>query len=801
MLRDIRYAFRSLSRRPTFALVATCLLALGIGLATAGFSLVDGLLLRPPPFDHPERILVLSEANPARGLTNAAFSYPAVLDVRTSSSLLNPVAVVRSYRAIVINRSATVRATGARVSPAFFRVFGVKPQLGRPLLQTDDSLIAERPIVLSGQASQDWFAGESVLGQSISLDGLQYTVVGVMPHWFDYPTGAQFWIPFIPEPFAADRASHYVSAVGRVATGASVQDARVELRGIADRLAQSYPASDAGWKIEAVPVQDLLIGDSRPRVALAGAGAVLVLLIACANVASLLLARGAALQVETAVRRALGATALQLLRQAFLESLLLALAGAVVGAIGAQAVAGVLRGALPAPVPAWVSLSVDFRTLGFVVVAAIVSTVVAGIAPAVALVRGRPTELLGGRATVSTQQRQMRRGIVVAQIALATTLLAGAGLLSESLWRLRGVAPGFDPQGVVAARVILTGARYSSPSARERFFEDALARLRALPGVQATGATDNLPLASGINRFFFTLDDEPRPAKGGEPIARRSLITPDYLTALRIPILRGRNIDDHDDASHPRVALVSASWAKQFLSGRDPIGRRFHTSNDRIVTIIGVVGDVRHDALQTAGEPTVYTPFAQDPVAEMTMVVRVRCGAEARLCDDVAPLAPAVRRIVTETDPSVAAYAVETMSDIVSRSLSGRRVGATLSLVLALLALVLASAGIYGLMVLHIALSRREVGIRLALGARPQDVRRRLLAEGLRLGAAGAVLGLLITLLSGRLIASLLFGVTRTDIPTLSIAAGMAVGVGLLASWEPANRASRISPANALRSD
>jgi putative ABC transport system permease protein len=804
MFRDLRFAFRSLARRPAFTLVATGLLALGIGLSTAAFSVVDGLLLQPPPFDHPERIVVLSAADAARGLTDAALSYPSVVDVRRASRSLAAVSVVRPQRALLTDGPLTVRSTGTRVAPEFFRVFGVKPLLGRSLLPGEDAPSAERSIVLSERAWQDWYAGQpSAIGRTLALDGTRYTVVGVMPVWFDYPTGADFWIPFIPGSATADRTSHFVSAVGRLTLRTSLEDARAELHAIANRLAQAYPASDAGWQLRAMPIHEFLVGDTRSRVALAGSAALVVLLIACANVASLLLARGATRQTETAVRRALGASNVQLIRQVLVESLLIASAGAVVGAGGAQAVAGVLRRAVPGPIAAWVSFSVNLKTLGFVAAAAILSTIVAGIAPALSTVRAPAQDLLGGRATASTHQRRTRRGIVIVQVALATMLLAGAGLLSESLWRLRGVQPGFDPQGVVTAHVTLIGPHYTEPAARDRFYENVLARLRALPGVHAAGAVDQLPLASGTNRFAFTLDGEPRPAKGSEPVARDALITAGYLTALRIPVLRGRDIDAHDDAEHSRVALVSASWVRQFVEGRDPIGQRLRTLDGTVATtIVGVIGDVRHDGLATAGEPTVYLPLAQSPVAEMTLVVRAVCDTPGRnACNDTAPLAPAVRRIVTETDPSVSAYAVEAMSDVVSQSLSGRRVGATLSLVLALLALLLASAGIYGLMVLHLALGRRDVGIRLALGAQPRDVRRRLLGEGLRLAAIGATVGLAITALGGRAVASVLYGVTQTHLPTLLMAGAIMVCIGVLASWWPAERAARISPANALRSE
>ena len=804
MFRDLRFAFRSLARRPAFTLVGTGLLALGIGLTTAAFGVVDGLLLQSPPYDHPERIVVLSAADPARGLTDAALSYPSVVDVRTASRSLEAVSVVRVQRALVTGGPPTGRSTGARVAPEFFRVFGVRPLLGRWLLQGEDAPGAERPIVLSERAWQNWYAGQpSAIGRTLALDGTRYTVVGVMPSWFDYPTGAEFWIPFVPGSAATDRTSHYVSAVGRLTPRTSVEQLRAELQAIADRLAQAYPASDSGWQLRAMAIHESLVGDTHSRVALAGAATLVVLLIACANVASLLLARGASRQTETAVRRALGASNGQLIRQVLVESLLIALGGAAVGAISAQAVSGVLRRAVPGAIPAWVSFSVNLKTLGFVAAAAILSAIVAGVAPALSTLRARAPALLGGRATVSTHQRQTRRGIVIAQIALATMLLAGAGLLSESLLRLRKVQPGFDPEGVVTAHVTLIGPRYSEPAAREHFYEYALARLRALPGVQAAGAVDELPLASGTNRFAFTLDGEPRPAKGSEPIARDALITPGYLTALRIPVLRGRDIDAHDGAEHPRVALVSASWARQFVKGRDPIGQRFRSLDGTVATtIVGVVGDVRHDALETAGEPTVYMPLAQSPVAEMTLVVRAACDTPGRnACNDAAPLAPDIRRIVTETDPSVAAYTVEAMSDVVSQSLSGRRVGATLGVILALLALLLASAGIYGLMALHLALGQRDVGIRLALGAQPRDVRRRLLGEGLGLAAIGAAVGLAITALGGRAMASVLYGVTQTHLPTLLLAGLIMVCIGVLASWGPAERAARISPASALRSE
>lgn len=803
MLRDIQHAFRSLTRRPTFSLLSIGILALGIGLATSAFDVVDGLLLQTLPFDHPERILVLSDASPARGLFHAALSYPAVVDVQASSRSFEAIAVVRPLRTLITD-PPTVPATGTRVSSAFFRVFGIKPRLGRPLLPSDDTSTGARSIVLSARAWQEWYAGQpSVIGRTVALDSIPYTVVGVMPARFDYPTGTEFWIPFVPESFAADRASHYVSAVGRLAPHASAEEAGVELRGIAARLSQEYPASDAEWQLEAEPVHEFLLGDTRPKVALAGAAALLVLLIACANVASLSLAQGATRQAEIAVRRALGASAGQLIRQAFTESLLLALAGAIVGALAAQAAAGVLRSAVPGPIPAWVSFSVHLRTLGFVAAAAILSTVVSGVAPAVSTARVGAPDLLGGRrSTASRPQQRMRRGIVIAQVALATALLAAAGLLSESLFRLRGVEPGFDPQGVVTAHVMLTGSRYTAVPARERFYEEALERLRALPNVQAAGATDALPLASGINRFAFVLENQPRPAKGSEPIARRALVTPDYLGVLRIPLLRGRDFGTHDDAEHPRVALVSTSWARQFLPGLDPIGQRFLSLDGQSITIVGEVGDVRHDGLQSAGQPTVYTPLAQDPALDMTLVVRVGCDVPVRDgCDDGTRLGSTVRQVVTQTDPSVAVYTVESMPDVLRGSLSGRRVGATLSAAFALLAVVLASAGIYGLMALYLSLRRREVGIRLALGARRHDVRWRLLSEGVQLACTGAVLGLGLTALSGRLMGNLLYGVKQTSAPTLLLAGGLMVFVGALASWGPAERAARISPASALRSE
>lgn len=809
MLRDLVAALRALTRRPTFALLAVALMALGIGLTTTAFGAVDGLLLQPPPYDHPERILVLTGAHQDRGLTGAALSYPDVVDLHASSHSLAAVAAVRTMHATVTEGPRAARVTGARVSPAFFRVFGVRPQLGRTLLPGEDAPTAELPIVLSARAWQAWFAGQpAAIGRTLTLDGQRYMVVGVMPAWFEYPTGAEYWIPFVPEPFAADRGSRYLSAVARLAPGASVDGARADLRAIAARLAAAYPAADAGWQLDATPVQASLTGDLRPVLALAAAAAALVLLIACANVASLLFARAAAREVDLAVRRALGATAGRLVRQALVESVLLALAGAAVGAVIAQVAAGGLRAVLPEPVPAWVSFAVHLRTLGFVVAVALLAGVLAGIAPALRAVRDRTSGPLirgltaAGRGSATVRQSRMQRGIVVAQMALATTVLAGAGLLSASLLRLRAVPPGFDPQGVITAQVTLTGLRYTAHTAQARFYTDVLSRLRALPGVQAAGATDGLPLASGTNRFLFTLPGEPRPAPGHEPAARRAEITPGYLATLHIPVIRGRDVDDRDEAGRTRVALVSASWARQFLPGRDPLGRSIQTADGQVATIVGVVGDVRHDGLESAGEPTVYTPFAQDPGAELTLVARAACDTPSRsACRDGAQLAPAVRRVVAAVDPGVAAYAVATMPEVVRESLAGRRVGVTLGGILAFTALLLASAGVYGLLALRVALRRREVGIRLALGARPRDVRRLVLGEGVRLAAVGSALGLAVAVLAGRGIAGLLYGVTATHVPTLLLVGVVMLGVAALASWGPARRAARVSPASALRGE
>jgi putative ABC transport system permease protein len=824
MRRDLRYAVRSLARRPGFALLAAALMALGIGLTTAAFGVVDALLVRPPPFDAPERIVVLSGAHRARGLAGAALSYPDAGDVRAASRTLGAVAVVRPVRATVAGGPPATRAAGARVSPEFFRVFGVRPQLGRALLLGDDAPAAGRAVVLSERARRAWFAGAAgAAGRTLALDGQRYTVVGIMPAWFDYPTGAEFWIPFVPEPFAADRGSRYLAAVGRLAPGASVAGARAELRAVAARLAAAHPAADAGWTLDATPMRDHLAGDRRPALALAAAAAALVLLIACANVAGLLLARGAARGAEFAVRRSLGAGAGHLARLALAEAAVLAAAGAAGGALLAQAAAGAVRAALPAPVPAWVSFAVEGRTLAFVAAAALSAGALAGVAPALRAARGPARGPAGGaaggaagRGSASVRRTRLRRGLVVAQVALAATLLAGAGLLSASLVRLRAVAPGFDPALVAAGRVALAGPRYAGPEAdgpdaaaraaaargaRVQFAEAALARLRALPEVEAAGAADGLPLASGTNRFPFTVDGEPRPAPGEEPVARRVAITAGYLPALRIPVLRGRDLDARDAAGRPRVALVSAGWAARFLAGRDPVGRRLRTADGEPTTIVGVVGDVRHDALDAAGEPAVYTPFAQDPAAELTLVARAACAAAPDGCADAASLVPALRRAVADADPGVAAPSVTTMADVVSRCLAGRRVGAALGGTLATVAAVLAGAGVYALVAWRVALRRREVGIRLALGARPRDVRRLVLGEGARLAAAGTVLGLGLAALGGRAAAGLLYGVTPTDLPTLLLAGAAMLGVGALASWGPARRAARVAPASALRAE
>jgi putative ABC transport system permease protein len=792
---DIRFAVRALARSRTFTITALATLALGISVNTAIFSVIDSVLLTPPPFDQPDRIVTIDGQNKAQGLDGSSVAYPDVLDWRADAHAFDEIAIHRRQTFNVASDDQAERVNGARVSANFFRVFGVKPQLGRAFLADEETLGGERVIVLSDAYWRRRFAASTdIIGQQLLINGWQYSVVGVMPKAFAYPPSAEAWSPFAPDSQAMQRGTRFIRGVGRLSSTATAQQGVTELNAIAKRLEQAYPGSNTGWRVTARPVQDDMVGRA-PTILYTFLGAVgFVLLIACANVANLLLARASGRAREIAVRKALGASSWRLTRQLLTESIVLAVAGATLGVLLSLWEVRLLKSVVPTSLPPWLSVQVSGRALGFTVVLAVLTGLIAGIVPALKLARGGVRESLatGVRGSGSMRRSRTQRGLVVAEVALAVVLLTGAGLLLTSLARLQAVSPGFSADGVLVGRLTLAGPRYQDRAAMVRFYDDVLNRLRETPGVVAAGAAGALPLSGSANTSNFHIPGRPAPADGQDPTSRWERVTPDYFRALGIPLRAGREFDTRDRADAPAVIVVTESWARTFFPGeRNVVGKVIgQGGSEKQSTIVGVVGDVRHDGLDQPVQPTMYFPHAQAPDGGMTMVVRSS--------GDAALLTRVVRETVRAVDATIPVYDVSTMREQVSRSFIAQRLSGSMIGVFALMALVLATVGVYGLIAYSVAERRHEIGIRLALGARGQDVRRLVVGQGVRLTLTGVLIGLVGAILVGRGIRGMLYGISALHAPTLFAVSGILLAVSVVASWIPARRAARTDLLGAL---
>jgi len=798
LINDLRYAVRALGRSRTFTITALATLALGISVNTAIFSVIDSVLLTPPPFDHPDRIVTLDGQNKAQGLDGSSVAYPDVLDWRADAHAFDEIAIYRRQTYNVASDDRAERANGARVSANFFRVFGVTPQLGRSFLPEDETLGREQVVVLSDAYWRRRFAASpAIIGEQILINGSQFTVLGVMPKSFAYPPSAEAWSPFAPDSQAMHRGSRFIRGVGRLSSTATVQQGVTELNAIAKRLEDAYPGSNSGWRVTARPIQDDLVGRA-PTILYTFLGAVgFVLLIACANVANLLLARSSGRAREVAVRKALGASSWRLTQQLLTESIVLAMAGATLGVLFSLWELRLLTSLVPIPLPPWVSIQVSGRALAFTVALAVLTGLIAGIVPALKLARGGVGEPLatGVRGSGSVRRSRMQRALVVAEVALAVILLAGAGLLLTSLARLQAVSPGFSADGVLAARLTLAGPPYQQRAAMVRFYDNVLNRLRETPGVVAAGAAGALPLSGSANTSNFRIPGQPAAPDGQGPTSRWERVTPDYFRALGIPLKSGREFDVRDDSTAPAVIIVTESWARTFFPGeRNVVGQVVgQGGSDKQSTIVGVVGDVHQDGLDAPVQPTMYLPYAQAPDGGMTVVVRSS--------GDAASLTSAVRDAVRAVDATIPVYDVSTMQEQVSRSILAQRVSGSMIGVFALMALVLATVGVYGLIAYSVAERHHEIGIRLALGAPGQDVRRLVVGQGVRLTLTGVGIGIVGATLIGRSLRSLLYGVSDIHVPTLAVVSAILLSVAVLASWIPARRAARTDLLGALRGE
>jgi putative ABC transport system permease protein len=798
LLQDIRYALRTLAKTPGVTLIAVLTLGLGIGATATVFSCVNALFLRPFPYADPLALVALRSDNPARGWIGSSVSYPNFADWREQAQSYTGMAAHSGQSFNMSGGDEPERLEGEAISWNMFGLLGVAPMLGRDFVPADDEPGAAPVVLLSAALWERRFGADSALvGRSISLNGRPYTVVGIMPPPHQFPDDAQLWVT-LSRPRTERRGMNFLNVIGRLRDGVTAEAAHAELVGIAGRLAAQYPDDNRDWSASVVPLREDEVGEYKTVLALMMGAVGFVLLIACANVANLLLSRAAARHREMAIRAALGAGRLRIVRQLLTESVLLALGGAVLGIVIALWGVDLIVAAVPADRPFWMVFTIDQRVLAFTAAVALGTGLLFGLAPAWQVTRTDLHDSLkeGSRGAGTGGGRQrLRHTLVVAQVALSMILLVGAALMIRSFLRLQRVDPGFDRQNMLASTVVLSGQRYDSTRARAGFFEDLLSRLRALPGVTGAAASQAPPLSGSGSTSTFTVEGQ-TVQTGEQPEGNWQAVTGGYLTLLGVPITRGRDLTDRDVRDSARVAVVNRTMAERFWPGDDPLGKRFRfggadEADSEWFTIVGVAGNVRHGRLGEPPENQFYIAYSQ--AAYRGMVVLLRTAG------DPTALAPALRREVRAVDPQLPVFELETMNEMYRQSLWEQRLYGAMFGSFAAVALLLAAVGLYGVMAYMVTLRTHEIGVRMALGAQRRDMLRLVVRRGLTLAGLGVAIGLVGAFAVTGLLRGFLFGVTATDpLSFLGIPLILSL-VALLASWVPARRATRVDPILALR--
>jgi putative ABC transport system permease protein len=813
LLQDLRYGYRTLRKAPGFTTVAVITLALGIGANSAIFSTVSGILLRKPTVADPDRVMMLLSVSRSRGMEDSPerpASAPDFLSWRDQTRAFSGLAAMDPWHDFTFTgQGPPEHVMGMRVSANFFQLLEVAAAQGRTFLSGEDQLARDHLVVLSHGLWERRFAADpAIVGKTIEIDGETSTVIGVMPESFNlWIFGAQAWTPlaFTPKELSSEaRKSRSFFVVGRLADGASQLQAQAEMNTIAERLEQTYARADKGWGMKLLSLQEFEVRDAqaRPALLVLMAAVGFVLLVACANIAGLLIARGSGRQQEIAIRTALGARWLRLVRQLLVENLLICGLGTGLGLLLAYAGIRVLRAAFSFnEIIAGATFGLDNGVLVFTVGLAVLSLLLFGVAPAVQLTRPKlPAVLKESSRTASAGRSRMRirQGLVVAEIAVSLVLLTGAGLMIRMfLQKVRG-DHGFNPRQVLTAEAALSNRQYSDPARQAAFFQQLIERVRGLAGVQGVAATSNLPMGTGSEALPFEIAGRPAVPESERPRATHFAVTPGYFQVMEIPVLQGRTFSASDDATAPPVALVSREFVRRYFPGGKALGQHVSISRDssgRPVwrEVVGVVGDVDEWVGQAASHPQIYDFYLQFPARSMALTVRSGTQASA--------LAPALRQAVWEMDKDQPVSEIMSMDQVIYSHGGGagtQLIGELLG-IFAGLALTLAAVGIYGVVSYGVARRSHEIGIRVALGAGRRDILGLVLGEGARLAALGLGLGLLGAAALPRALASAFLGFTVAPVAVVTIALALIAGVALGACYIPARRAARVDPIVALR--
>jgi len=798
---DLRYAVRILARAPGLTALAVVSLALGIGANGAIFSVVQAVLLNPVSVAQPDRLLFVWEQNFREGYRFPA-SPPDFIDWRSQNSTFEQMAAMLSGQINLTGTEQPERVAAEWVSANFFQVIGVRPSAGRTFLPGEERASGTRVAVLSYGLWQRRFGGDpNLIGKTIAVDGENTAVVGIMPRGFHF-LNAELWRPLVFEPgWVKSRGSHFLLAIARLRPGVSLERARGDMDVIASRLASQYPDTNTGQGIQLTPVPEQLVQDVRPALLILLGSVALVLLIACANVANLLLTRASGRRREVAIRTALGAGRWRMIRQLLTESVLLALLAAVAGLVVATWAVDALVKLIPSNyVPNQQNIGINVPVLAFTLVLSILTGVVFGLAPVVTSLKLDLTESLkeGVRgATAGLARRRLQHTLVVSEIALSLILLIGSGLLAKSFLRLAKSDPGFQAENILTMELLLPPARYAKPQQQRTLYRGILERARNLPGVVAGGLISSLPLEGQSEYDSFSIEGRPDPAVLQDfPIANKRNATPDYFRVMRIPLRKGHLFTDTDTQSSPPVVVIDEATAKQYWPHEDPIGKRiayFNIEGKRggWVTIVGIVGSVKQGGMAESTSRSVYLPFWQEAGGEITIAVRSSRPSEK--------LTSAVTGEIRAVDPDLPVSKIRTMEDVVSGSVWRPRFAAQLLGIFALLALILAVVGTYGVMAYAVTQRTQEIGVRMALGAKQADMLRLVLVQAAKLTLAGVSVGLAGAFALTRVLSGLLYEVRASDPFIFTVASVALALVALIASCVPARRAARIDPLLALR--